>query len=78
MPYRRTVARACQVPTPLSVVLQLGRLLAEAVSTIPRIDAEAFEKMFNSSLQDLLMVVYLGSLTRTQLALAQKLSTGVA
>jgi len=57
---------------------KLGRLLAEAVSTIPRIDADAFEKMFNSSLQDLLMVVYLGSLTRTQLALAQKLSTGVA
>jgi translation initiation factor 3 subunit F len=52
---------------------KIGRMIAEAVSTIPKIDVEVFEKMFNSSLQDLLMVVYLGSLTRTQLALAHKL-----
>ena len=50
-------------------------MIAEAVSTIPKIDVEMFEKMFNSSLQDLLMVVYLGSLTRTQLALAHKLQS---
>lgn len=57
---------------------KVGRMLSDAVSTIPKIDAEVFEKMFNSSLQDLLMVVYLGSLTRTQLALAQKLQGAAA
>jgi translation initiation factor 3 subunit F len=53
----------------------IGRVLSEAVAAVPKMDAAAFERMFNSSLQDLLMVVYLGSLTRTQLALSQKLQT---
>jgi len=51
----------------------IGRYLSEAVSSLPRIEPSAFEKMFNNSLQDLLLVVYLANLTRTQLTLAEKL-----
>jgi translation initiation factor 3 subunit F len=36
-----------------------------------------YEKMFNNSLQDLLMVVYLANLTRTQLKLAEKLQSAI-
>jgi len=52
---------------------RIGRYLADCVSSLPRIDANNMEKMFNSSLQDLLLVVYLVNLTRTQLQLAEKL-----
>ncbi|KAJ1564054.1 hypothetical protein HK405_015961 [Cladochytrium tenue] len=51
----------------------IGRFLMDTVESIPRIDPAAFEKMFNSHLQDLLMVVYLANLTRTQLSIAQRL-----
>eukprot|EP00245_Coleochaete_scutata_P017194 TRINITY_DN8300_c0_g1_i1.p1 TRINITY_DN8300_c0_g1~~TRINITY_DN8300_c0_g1_i1.p1 ORF type:complete len:294 (+),score=59.25 TRINITY_DN8300_c0_g1_i1:76-957(+) len=53
----------------------VGRYLADTVASIPRIGAEAFDKLFNDSVQDLLLVLYLASLTRTQLALAEKLNT---
>lgn len=45
----------------------------DTVSVVPKIDSAAFEKMFNSHLQDLLMVVYLANMTRTQLAVAERL-----
>ncbi|KAJ3049999.1 hypothetical protein HK097_009014 [Rhizophlyctis rosea] len=51
----------------------IGRFLMDTVSSIPRIDAGEFEKMFNTHLQDLLMVVYLANLTRSQLAIAERL-----
>jgi len=54
---------------------QIGRFLANAISSLPKIDPQIFDKMFNNSLQDLLMVVYLANLTRTQLAFAEKLQT---
>ena len=34
---------------------------------------EVFDKMFNDNLQDLLMVMYLSNLTKTQLTIAEKL-----
>lgn len=52
---------------------KIGRFLADTVSALPKVDHGAFEKMFHDSLQDLLMAVYLANLTRTQLALAEKL-----
>lgn len=52
----------------------IGRFLMDAVSVVPRVDPQAFEKMFNSHLQDLLMVVYLANMTRTQLSIAERLS----
>jgi len=53
----------------------IGRFLAEAVAAVPRLDPETFEKCFNESIHDVLLVVYLSNLTRTQLALAQNLQT---
>lgn len=51
----------------------IGRFLSKAMSALPTFDAETIDKIFNNSIQDLLMVVYLGNLTRTQIALAEKL-----
>ncbi|KAI9009848.1 maintenance of mitochondrial structure and function-domain-containing protein [Gaertneriomyces semiglobifer] len=51
----------------------IGRFLMDVVSLVPRIDATEFEKMFNKHLNDLLMVVYLANLTRSQLAIAERL-----
>lgn len=52
----------------------VGRQIADALSTIPRIRPEVFDRMFNDELQDLLMVTYLSKLTRTQLEIAEKLN----
>jgi translation initiation factor 3 subunit F len=52
---------------------KIGRFLVETLSELPVIETEAFEKVFNNSIQDVLMVVYLANLTRTQLAVAEKL-----
>ncbi|XP_013397394.1 eukaryotic translation initiation factor 3 subunit F [Lingula anatina] len=52
----------------------VGRFLMDLVNTVPKIDAEQFEEMLNSNMKDLLMVVYLSNLTRTQLQLNEKMS----
>lgn len=52
----------------------LGMDISECLSSIPRIRPEAFDKMFNDSLQDLLMVTYLSNITKTQLTIAEKLN----
>jgi len=52
----------------------IGRLLMDVVNSVPQIDSEAFEEMLNSNMKDLLMVVYLSNLTRTQLMLSEKMS----
>jgi len=49
------------------------RLLQDLVASAPRLPAASFDKMFNAQVQDMLAVVYLANLTRTQLALAEKL-----
>lgn len=51
----------------------IGRFLMNSIGSIQKIDVAAFEKMFNNSLQDLLMVTYLANLSRTQLVLAERL-----
>jgi len=48
---------------------KVGRFLADTLSVVPKINSVTFDKMFNTSLQDLLMVSYLGNITRTQLTL---------
>ena len=48
-------------------------LLQEAMSAAPRLPTSTFDKIFNSQVQDMLVVVYLANLTRAQLALAEKL-----
>ncbi len=52
---------------------KIGRFLADAVAALPKFDPNSADKIFNNNLQDLLMVVYLANLTRTQLSLAEKL-----
>jgi len=49
------------------------RLLQQLVAAAPRLPTSSFEKMFNTQIQDMLTIVYLANLTRTQLALAEKL-----
>ena len=56
-----------------TATVPLGRYLMDTVAAVPKIDQTKFEQIFNTNLQDLLMVVYLSTLTRTQLALAERL-----
>jgi len=53
---------------------KIGRILAVALSNIPKWDAQSVEKMFTTNLQDLLMVVYLANLTRAQLRIAERVT----
>jgi translation initiation factor 3 subunit F len=56
---------------------KLGKFLTETLNAIPMINPAMFETVFNNNLQDNLMVMYLSNLTRTQLALSEKLSAVV-
>ncbi len=51
----------------------IGRLITACVASIPQMRSETFAKLFDSNLQDLLMVSYLSSLTKAQLSIAEKL-----
>eukprot|EP00515_Schizochytrium_aggregatum_P014736 CAMPEP_0202081078 /NCGR_PEP_ID=MMETSP0964-20121228/12171_1 /ASSEMBLY_ACC=CAM_ASM_000500 /TAXON_ID=4773 /ORGANISM="Schizochytrium aggregatum, Strain ATCC28209" /LENGTH=317 /DNA_ID=CAMNT_0048648595 /DNA_START=11 /DNA_END=964 /DNA_ORIENTATION=- len=52
----------------------VGSKIASVVSMVPRIQPEIFAKAFRNNVQDLLMVVYLSNMTRTQLAVAERIS----
>ena len=52
----------------------VGRALVNLIQSVPKMDPVKFEAMLNSNLRDLLMVIYLSSLTKTQLQLNEKLS----
>lgn len=52
----------------------IGRTLWDLVQSVPKMTTVEFEKMLNSNLRDLLMVIYLSQLTQTQLQLNEKLS----
>ncbi|KAJ3668881.1 hypothetical protein LUZ60_010831 [Juncus effusus] len=52
-----------------------GRLIADALGSLPKLSPTAFDKVFNDKIQDNLALVYLASLTRTQLSIAEKLNT---
>ncbi|XP_010275422.1 PREDICTED: eukaryotic translation initiation factor 3 subunit F-like [Nelumbo nucifera] len=54
---------------------KIGRFISDTVNSIPKISPAAFDKLVNDSLQDHLLLLYLSSLTRTQLSLAEKLNT---
>eukprot|EP00697_Spironema_sp_BW2_P017135 gnl/Spiro4/8700_TR4551_c0_g1_i1.p1 gnl/Spiro4/8700_TR4551_c0_g1~~gnl/Spiro4/8700_TR4551_c0_g1_i1.p1 ORF type:complete len:310 (+),score=96.68 gnl/Spiro4/8700_TR4551_c0_g1_i1:41-970(+) len=56
----------------------IGRFLFDTIRSVPHTDPDAFQSMFQDSVNDVLMVVYLANLTRTQLALAEKLYAVVA
>jgi translation initiation factor 3 subunit F len=52
----------------------VGRKIADTLAAVPRVRPEVFDKTFNDSLQDLLMVNYLSNVTKTQLTIAEKLN----
>lgn len=56
----------------------IGRYLTDTLAALPRLSPEDFVTLFNDSVQDVLLVRYLADLTRTQLALAEKLNVPVA
>mmetsp|Transcript_14156 Transcript_14156/g.38333 ORF Transcript_14156/g.38333 Transcript_14156/m.38333 type:complete len:284 (+) Transcript_14156:86-937(+) len=53
----------------------VGRYLADTMAVVPRFSRAEFERMFNESVQDSVMVSYLANLMRAQVALAEKLGT---
>eukprot|EP00794_Sanderia_malayensis_P009539 gene9539-10526_t len=53
---------------------EIGRHLMEVVNAVPEMDPDQLEKMLNCNMQDLLMVMYLASLTKTQLSMGTKLN----
>ncbi|CAH1390176.1 unnamed protein product [Nezara viridula] len=52
----------------------VGRALFDMVHAVPAITPDQFDEMFNSNIKDLLMVVTLCQLTKTQLQLNEKLT----
>ena len=53
---------------------EVGRQLADALASVPRIRPDVFDRLFHDSLQDLLMIQYLSTITQTQLNIAEKLN----
>ncbi|XP_046749960.1 eukaryotic translation initiation factor 3 subunit F [Diprion similis] len=53
---------------------QVGRALLDMVHSVPKMSADQFDQMFNSNVKDLLMVVALSQLIKTQLQLNEKLT----
>nr|QBH74194.1 eukaryotic translation initiation factor 3 subunit F [Brunneria borealis] len=52
----------------------VGRALLDMVNSVPKMTPEEFENMFNSNVKDLLMVITLSQLVKTQLQLNEKLT----
>ncbi|XP_057328811.1 eukaryotic translation initiation factor 3 subunit F isoform X2 [Microplitis mediator] len=53
---------------------QVGRALLDMVNSVPKMTSDQFDEMFNSNVKDLLMVVALSQLIKTQLQLNEKLT----
>ena len=54
---------------------EIGRFLADALASVPRLTQEQFEKVFGDAIQDVLLVMYLSNVTKMHLMLAEKLQT---
>jgi translation initiation factor 3 subunit F len=53
---------------------EIGWVLMDTLALAPRVDASQLERMFNSHLQDVLVVVYLSNLVRSQFDVANRLA----
>lgn len=53
---------------------RLGQAISHLIAAVPHLDGEAFEDMFTNKIQDLLMVLYLTNVTRTHVALADRIN----
>ncbi|KAK4352691.1 hypothetical protein RND71_028209 [Anisodus tanguticus] len=54
---------------------KIGRFISDTVASLPKLSPQDFDKLVNDGLQDQLLLLYLASLTRTQLGFAEKLNT---
>lgn len=52
----------------------IGRELTKMVKQVPKMSSEEFEEMLNSNMKDLLMVIYLSTLTKVNVQLNEKLT----
>lgn len=52
----------------------VGRSLLDLINSVPHMNSDQFAQMFNSNVKDLLMVVTLSQLIKTQLQLNEKLT----
>lgn len=52
----------------------VGRSLLDLIHSVPHMNTEQFAQMFNSNVKDLLMVISLSQLIKTQLQLNEKLT----
>jgi len=52
----------------------IGWLIGDALSSIPNLSPTKFESMISNKLQDFLMMVYLGKMTKAQLKMADKIN----
>ena len=56
------------------LTFQVGRALLDMVNSVPKMTSDQFEEMFNNNVKDLLMVISLSQLIKTQLQLNEKLT----
>lgn len=68
--YVDKASRGDVVPDPAVI-----QLLQNAMTAAPNVPSSTFDKIFDSQVQDMLVVVYLANLTRAQLALSEKLQS---
>ena len=52
----------------------IGWLIGDALSSVPNLSPAKFESMISNRLQDFLMMVYLGKMTKAQLVMADKIN----
>jgi len=55
----------------------VGRQLLAAMAALPKLEPAALERLVQNNVQDLLLLVYLANLTKTQLQIAEKLTKSV-
>eukprot|EP01116_Phalansterium_solitarium_P009095 TRINITY_DN23115_c0_g1_i1.p1 TRINITY_DN23115_c0_g1~~TRINITY_DN23115_c0_g1_i1.p1 ORF type:complete len:286 (+),score=83.91 TRINITY_DN23115_c0_g1_i1:37-894(+) len=55
----------------------VGRLLCASLAVLPKLDAGSLERIVQNNVQDLLLLVYLSNLTKTQLQIAEKLTKAI-
>ncbi|CAI0443533.1 unnamed protein product [Linum tenue] len=53
----------------------VGRFISEVVASLPKLSPAVLDKLVNDNMQDHLLLLYLSSITRTQLSIAEKLNT---
>ncbi|KAI3470857.1 hypothetical protein Pfo_027520 [Paulownia fortunei] len=61
-----------KLPRHVAPDCKIGRFISDTVASLPKLSPHALDKLVNDSLQDQLLLLYLSTITRTQLSLAEK------